>query len=601
MNFDYKKDGSQSGSIQPSVEGFQKESSKIFSELEKENKQLHEQIGSLQWYIKQYQTTIAEQEKEIKVLRAQIIQNHLSTPEKSQYYPNTSVPQIQGSLTPAVKTEEKSEKKYSYQPRSLLQDSIFASQPPIPLQPVLTSEALSLTNEPKMGSSTLKDNLFLTISPMAYEYNGEEKKEIYNEMIKFYEPDFINFFGQSGESKTDPFISKLDLEFWPILPKGYKWVYNGEGYQVCKHINVEKIKIETIVFGPENNFSDKVNYLTLFNGVTVQSYANTRPEKLTYDRPRGKKISYADSAYQGGHCIDHADTIEEKDLVLSTADQRNFIPEPALWNRFRNHYVRHKIRASAGSYMQVIYYHPYNPYVFQDHLFSRMLVKGRNKSYVYLPRGAYFSHVANRKIFNSFDVDWRYNFKSIVDISDIDNSQKNEDSQYVKAVKIFQLPNTSCVPTALFDNFYKGYQVTDNELINYQQNVVSFYKDQSALCGIRIPLNEGKPISSQQYEWNRLERSINERVYCAAEIEYCTLQYKMNFALKLAEDGDIHSAIVYLERVCKHIELLRQYDQSGQEKPLISQASFDFFKQVCGYRPELDAGNKYQEILSHVM
>ena len=70
-------------------------------------------------------------------------------------------------------------------------------------------------------------------------------------------------------------------------------------------------KIEFIIYGP--NERSQVNYLTLFNDTTVQSYANSR--NPTYEFKKNKNIGVApvDGRHlDAGHCIDLKDTINEK-------------------------------------------------------------------------------------------------------------------------------------------------------------------------------------------------------------------------------------------------------------------------------------------------
>ena len=101
-----------------------------------------------------------------------------------------------------------------------------------------------------------------------------------------------------------------------------------------------------------------------------------------------------------------------------------------------------------------------------------------------------------------------------------------------------------------------------------------------------------------KYLRDRFERAICEKTYRAAETEYNSIQYKFCFALKCAEHGDIKTAILYLNRVCEHLDILDQFE-SKKNQLLISKNNFYFFKKLKT-KITLDENNKYEEILSKV-
>lgn len=467
------------------------ESLRVLSKLQEENALLRKQVNTLQEELKARDQQLAEKEEEIKMLRKDSIQKKPSiipTPEKGQLAPVTPPPTVRTTvITPAVKVERAVGEEQKFKPRSLLTEFKAKESPFVASDSLYNSlstrtdsiKSGSLVSQTKISSSTSLDETLILELPTEYLYSVEEKKQIKNEI----DEDFVNTI-----IKINPLelaSVRLPIKYLPLLPMAYRYSIIDSNWQVKKHHAAKNIEIEMEIFGPDS--LGKINSLTLFDTIIVQSYANTRAKDLTCQSNRKKIIQYTDSAYQVGHCIDHADTIDVdakgepilREAALSTHNPKNYIPEPKVWNGLRNHYVN-SIRGHSGIYIQKHYFHECNPYIFQRDQMSKIDVnvirqgdKGKINQEAYLPKGVYLSDVWQDNYYQCLDISWEYNFKSIVD-----DALKKKETQYLKAVKIFECPNVGYMPIPLID---KPVQELDSEIKKYSDTLATLEKERKGI------------------------------------------------------------------------------------------------------------------------
>lgn len=197
-------------------------------------------------------------------------------------------------------------------------------------------------------------------------------------------------FSQSQMEKADAFIKnqyvkvaytapqhfskvfKLEEEFWPTLPSSYEWRKKSNGtVELYRH---ELAPLHTFDFAvyPSNSTSDKVDFLSRWDGRTYQSFAHTRQDTFSSQKHREfypiklSDYTYGGVQYQRGHFIDFLDTLgiyqstpAQINKAISTLDARNYKPEPiGYFARNLRTYMVREIRQEKGCYSEYCFYSP---------------------------------------------------------------------------------------------------------------------------------------------------------------------------------------------------------------------------------------------------
>ena len=428
-------------------------------------------------------------------------------------------------------------------------------------------------------------------------FNGAEiddKNEFLDQLDQlFIEPNPKNII--YSENQPDlyghQYLFALDRSFWPILPMGYHWLIEPGKWPIIKKYKdfPDDQKIEFVIYGP--NKKGQVNYLTLINDTTVQSYANSR-NPTTYESKKNNDIGVApeDGRHlDAGHCVDQKDTMDEKiENIdhLSINDPLNIIPEPATWNqKIRNHLVRWAIRENDGAYMQRIYYDDCHLYKFSSEDKAFRFNKGEAQQ-VNVPSGVYFSAInSTRTEFDwILDVSWQYPFGKIK----YEGGKKNKLPQYQRALNQLQIPESAHMPVSLTQVINTDAAIIDEKMAIYQANI----------CRLQTLPTE-REIKNKEYLKHaqlRCRRALFEQLYRAAETEIFPF-YQFNLSLMCAQLGDIRNASLYLNRATTGLGLMEDnFATLTEGVPLISKSTFTFFQQMSLLHPELDRDDKNQEI-----
>jgi hypothetical protein len=384
----------------------------------------------------------------------------------------------------------------------------------------------------------------------------EEEAKSYIEGL--YEPIDINFIEAQQDSESRQYIfEELDTIFWPTLPMGYKWFYDSSDRSkapiVKKYPDSKERNVEITIFGPDDEQDDpkkQVNYVTAFDDLNVQCYANTRLQGSLYNEspryPAQLEIEHF-RPYDRGHGIDFADTIDQDPKSERSASHiRNFIPEPVIWNRNLRRTWVGRIRKSEGAYIQRVYYHDYSLY----HSDPQSSVTSNG---TLIPTGAYFSHINSDRdeILKSADISWSYEFHKL---------PKPKKSTVLKTLDL-AWPIFSIIPTSTPAALVYASDVTCKKL----DKIIEKY---DALALERPPLGNAYKIS-------KYNRYMFEQLYQAAETEYLDVTYKIDFAAWCVEASLDEEAKLYLERAKAHADVLSEFDTGFQ----LSKSHFNLFKE----------------------
>lgn len=391
--------------------------------------------------------------------------------------------------------------------------------------------------------------------------NNDPEEEAKTYIEDLYQAVDIKFVETKPRSNGRNYIFKhLDPTFWPILPMGYKWFYDSSDSSqlptVKKCSESDEKDIEITIFGPNGNTGEpkkRVNYVTWFDNLNVQCYANTRLPTFCDGAPRNDDYPISTEDYKSGvvcydrgHGIDYADTIHQT-KHFSLSHHRNFIPEPRIWNRTLRRTWVGRIRKEEGAYMQRVYYHKYSLY----HLASTPTLTNNGTP---IPVGAYFSQINGDRttILKATDISWDYQFHKL--------------PKAKKSTKLSKLdiawPIFSILPQSMPMALVYATDMTCQRL----DEILQKYDDMVALE--RPPLNGGQKKA-------RYDRYMFEQLYQAAETEYLNVTYKLDFASWCVDAGLNSEAKLYLKRAKKHAEKLEDLEIKFE----ISKSHFSLFRE----------------------
>lgn len=390
----------------------------------------------------------------------------------------------------------------------------------------------------------------------------------------FYQPVADNIIEIKAGSNSRKYIfEELNTMFWPVLPMGYKWFYKdakrSELPVVKKHSEIDAKNFNIAIFGPNGQADDKkkVNYITWFDDLNVQCYANTRPKKnLYHTTPRYPTTLTTTNytPYDRGHGIDFADTITiARDTQPSATHLKNFIPEPVFWNQTLRRTWVGRIRKNGsgrpneyqGAYMQRVYYHDYS-------LYNKNPAIASTSNGTPIPMGAFFSEIDSTRsgFLKAVDMSWSYDFNTI------QRPQGRGGPTFLDiALPIFSIACES-MPTALVYAIDFSCEALNNVITKYDTLA-----------------DEKPPAQGNAYEKGRYNRVMFDRLYQAAETEYLTVQYKLDFSTWCAEAQLDTEAKIYLDRAKKHAEKLQEMGIDGR----LSQAFFNLFNEYNQKKPAI--------------
>ena len=247
----------------------------------------------------------------------------------------------------------------------------------------------------------------------------------------FYpQEEFFKRIFKKAENIYGPYeqiTSRFPQHLFPILPESYRWSVQDNGKYVveCYNDTIPRY-VEFVVYGPDK--TNKVNYLTLFDGQNHQSFSHTRSETYKGAKPgydfyellgtpasgrATRSTERLGKRFLDGHCIDTADTMTNNPFNESTSrkndsniDPKNHIPEPTetKWGKnIRQSHVRN-LRRDGGSYMQFPYYNE-NPIL--TNINAVLCNNIRQFDNKYVPEGVYFVDVDDHyNITASYDIAW---------------------------------------------------------------------------------------------------------------------------------------------------------------------------------------------------
>ncbi len=329
-----------------------------------------------------------------------------------------------------------------------------------------------------------------------------------------------------GSTEALEFFRTLNPVLFPLAPFEYRRFYNNGYYILQKHRDAKDQELQVVLYGPHNG---KVNFLTLINGVNVQSFAHTRtktfdPEARSYPMLPRRDYVVRGFDYEAvgktkyhmpGHCIDHADTLEVGPKAsYSTFDRRNYIPEPpkSYWGLYIRNPLSRKIRKAKGGYLQFPYY-------------ANVLKKTVDGTFV--PAGVFFSEVYDYKVTKTYNVSWSFN-RSLSPSKKGLSLLSNFDSHVLSTPK-----------APLYD------PLASNQTVNV--------------------LLENLKQARARFETGDLQTKAHPHIFktydhLLNEFEYLTPFYKLQAALKASKMQDTKRAERHLERALHHGEFLIELD-----------------------------------------
>lgn len=396
------------------------------------------------------------------------------------------------------------------------------------------------------------------------------------DIIKFQQSEFIEgnlTYSDTNNGKDNIFT--LPYNLWPRTPLGHRWVVGHDNKaNFMRHQDSVSVKTEVSVYGPDAD--NRVNYITLFEGVNVQSFCHTRPADDTYCHGGPKKTKQINrypsdlttemfksdidkKQYIRGHCIDYKDTIDRE--PFSSSDKINLLPEvdsSIYYNNIRNWHV-HDIRKNGNAYMQIPYYDDKSNY----HFYSSGMIN-KTKSGALVPKGVFLTeielgHVVS--ISSTLDFSWSFPYSEKIN---------NTSGTYRACAKPYMNVSNDTLPLPMIFPINAS---VSQETIRNNFNVTS-----------KSPVPE-------QIKNSRTQRFAANCLLNYAEREIDSPNYKLLFAARLSQAfQDKENTKSYLSRAKSHGIFLESLDDKREIINLeaLSELETQHFDQSPGFEDSDD-------------
>lgn len=193
----------------------------------------------------------------------------------------------------------------------------------------------------------------------------KKEEELLSDLKTEYRDKYYDSCGEANSKEIEAIKAALNVHDYPMLPVSHLWrVDEDKKVDLRAHQDApHKVKLYTFGYREPGKLAYIVQegHRGRASFKTIHSYSPTRQAVWTGPRSQKTFITHKGITYDAGHCIDHADTPDERlrlyNPVHSTDHPANLIPEPkGGWGGIiRSHLVK-DIRKQNGAYSQYVYY-----------------------------------------------------------------------------------------------------------------------------------------------------------------------------------------------------------------------------------------------------